>query len=111
MPGCQNMARKGREYTGYSSTTVSGRVCQRWEDSEPHHHRFTSLADNYCRLHSFLLYPLARNPDGEPGGLWCYTTDPGVRWEYCQVPPCQRTGRRGPPRMCGQVTSASGRRI
>ena len=28
---------------------------------------------NYCR-----------NPDNEPEGAWCYTTDPDVRWEYCQ---------------------------
>ena len=29
-----------------------------------------------------------RNPDGEPGGPWCYTTDPQVRWAYCGVPKC-----------------------
>ena len=27
---------------------------------------------NYCR-----------NPDNEPKGIWCYTTDAGSRWEYC----------------------------
>ena len=30
---------------------------------------------NYCR-----------NPDSEDGGVWCYTTDPDVKWEYCDVP-------------------------
>ena len=30
---------------------------------------------NYCR-----------NPDSEDGGVWCYTTDPKVKWEYCDVP-------------------------
>ena len=34
-------------------------------------------AANYCR-----------NPDGEPK-LWCYTTDPGTRWQYCNVPLCE----------------------
>ena len=29
-----------------------------------------------------------RNPDNEPGGPWCYTTDPDKRWEYCGVPTC-----------------------
>ncbi|CAK9096204.1 Hypothetical protein SCF082_LOCUS45180, partial [Durusdinium trenchii] len=24
-----------------------------------------------------------RNPDGAPGGAWCFTEDPFVRWEYC----------------------------
>ena len=35
------------------------------------------LQDNYCR-----------NPDDEPGGPWCYTTDPAKRWEYCDVMNC-----------------------
>ena len=31
-----------------------------------------------------------RNPDAEPGGPWCYTTDRNVRWEYCDIPRCKR---------------------
>ena len=27
------------------------------------------------------------NPDGEEGA-WCYTTDPNVRWELCDIPDC-----------------------
>ncbi|CAC5426857.1 PLG [Mytilus coruscus] len=29
-----------------------------------------------------------RNPDNEPLGPWCYTTDPTKRWEYCNVSSC-----------------------
>ena len=29
--------------------------------------------NNYCR-----------NPDNEPGGVWCYTKDRRKRWEYCR---------------------------
>lgn len=35
---------------------------------------------NYCR-----------NPDGDEGP-WCYTTDPSVRWEYCNLKRCPATG-------------------
>ncbi len=29
-----------------------------------------------------------RNPDNEPDGVWCYTTDPIQRWDSCDVPFC-----------------------
>ena len=29
-----------------------------------------------------------RNPDFLATGTWCYTTDPGSRWEECEVPSC-----------------------
>merc|ERR1719167_9602 len=53
------------------NSTVSGRVCQFWSSTSPHAHTYTHLGGNYCR-----------NPDGfkQP---WCYTTDPGKRWELC----------------------------
>ncbi len=35
-----------------------------------------SAAENYCR-----------NPDGD-NTHWCYTTNPSVRWGYCDVPWC-----------------------
>merc|ERR1719213_985813 len=36
------------------------------------------LEHNYCR-----------NPDVESKGVWCYTTDSDVRWEFCsQIPDC-----------------------
>ena len=32
---------------------------------------------NYCR-----------NPDFDLKGPWCYTTDPSIRWERCEVEIC-----------------------
>ncbi|TNN55776.1 Hepatocyte growth factor [Liparis tanakae] len=35
------------------------------------------LRENFCR-----------NPNNDPGGPWCYTTDPNVRAEECGIPRC-----------------------
>ncbi|CAH1786987.1 unnamed protein product, partial [Owenia fusiformis] len=77
----------GSKYVGTIHSTVKGVPCQRWDSQSPHQHdridasKFpdATLGDaaNYCR-----------NPDGEPGGLWCYTSDPGQRWDYCDIPHC-----------------------
>jgi len=73
---------KGATYDGCATTTVSGRTCQHWGSSSPHHHGNTHLwkEGNHCR-----------NPDGEPRP-WCYTTDPDVRWEFCEELRCGAGG-------------------
>ena len=66
----------GTAYSGQANTTVSGRVCQNWSVDTPHDSYHPDVGEhNYCR-----------SPDGD--GLWCYTTDPRVGWEYCHVPDC-----------------------
>lgn len=37
-----------------------------------------ALEENYCR-----------NPDNDENGPWCYTTDPGTRFDYCNIPECE----------------------
>ena len=71
---CQTLSLKkpGSDYTGKVSKTATGLTCQMWNQQSPHKHKMPALPHNYCR-----------NPDGEPGGVWCYTTDPNKRWEYC----------------------------
>jgi len=78
----------GKNYTGGQRTTKSGRTCQHWCSTSPHYHRQESpdLEDNFCR-----------NPDNEPGGPWCYTTDPAKRWEYCGVPTCPKPDKPEKP--------------
>ena len=81
----------GQFYVGHVSVTVSGRTCQAWSSQSPHahannqDHQFpdgsAAAAVNYCR-----------NPDNIVG-LWCYTTDPAVRWEACDVPACGWSAR------------------
>jgi hypothetical protein len=58
--------------------TPSGRTCQAWDQQSPHEHKRT--AANYPT--AGLVGNFCRNPDGEKN-IWCYTTDPEKRWEYC----------------------------
>ena len=88
------------EYAGTVNTTVTGKACQRWSFDTPHvpnsdfvtDDNFSdgsiAAAENYCR-----------NPQPDwVYGPWCYTTDPDVRWESCNVPMCDvgkfRPGRK-----------------
>jgi len=74
-----------KEYRGTKATTTGGKTCQKWTSQSPQKHGATpdkypksGLGDhNYCR-----------NPDGEPGGAWCYTIDPAKRWDYCGIAKC-----------------------
>ena len=76
----------GKEYDGTLSRTNSGKTCQAWTAKTPHNHNrdmmafpdgSAAAAENYCR-----------NPDDEPNGPWCYTTDPNTRWQYCNISMC-----------------------
>ena len=78
---CQEGNPLGASYSGRMNVTTSGRTCQVWAASEPHEHKDTDVGEhNYCR-----------NPDGDLGGVWCYTTDPDKKWEHCSVPLCSPT--------------------
>ena len=81
--GCEDKLQN--DYRGTVNTTVNGRMCQRWYSQSPHTHSRTS--ENYPS--SVLTNNYYRNPDGEPGGAWCYTTDEDERRKYCFVPRCK----------------------
>uniref|UniRef100_A0A663MQJ1 Plasminogen n=1 Tax=Athene cunicularia TaxID=194338 RepID=A0A663MQJ1_ATHCN len=73
----------GVTYRGTASFTLTGKKCQAWSSMSPHRHNKTAdqfpnadLKQNYCR-----------NPDAD-SRPWCYTTDPSVRWEYCNLKKC-----------------------
>ncbi|KAI8500095.1 hypothetical protein Bbelb_224120 [Branchiostoma belcheri] len=96
----------GSTYRGTLARTESGRTCQRWDAQWPHYHGFGSPLEhpelqaqtrdrssgsyvpyNLCRPPSLFRENYCRNPDGE-ATVWCYTTDPYVRWEHCDLPDC-----------------------
>ncbi|KAJ3612450.1 hypothetical protein NHX12_020725, partial [Muraenolepis orangiensis] len=77
----------GEDYRGRVDQTESGRECQRWDSPRPHRHslqgrkyRDKDLKDNYCR-----------NPDNRLRP-WCFTMDPRVPWEYCNISVCDSLG-------------------
>ncbi|XP_078594503.1 uncharacterized protein LOC144872317 [Branchiostoma floridae x Branchiostoma japonicum] len=77
----------GETYRGNVSYTQSHIPCQRWDSQSPHQHDRTpgnysqdGLVRNYCR-----------NPGLTGARPWCLTSDPSVRWDYCNVPRCDGT--------------------
>ncbi|CAG0892811.1 unnamed protein product [Cyprideis torosa] len=75
---------RGRYYQGRQNVSQSGLPCQPWDQQTPHRHQrpppvFPELdkAENHCR-----------NAGAEELKPWCYTTDPEVRWETCDIPYC-----------------------
>jgi hypothetical protein len=90
---CQNESTRGADYSGSGTRTDTGRTCQQWSLTKPHNpYGLTRLGDhNFCR-----------NPDGEPR-VWCFTTDPNMRWEYCDVPFCKET----PNTITGPTTATT----
>ncbi|XP_004674018.1 PREDICTED: plasminogen [Condylura cristata] len=75
----------GKNYRGTISKTKGGVTCQKWSSSSPHKPNYTpeefpqeGLEENYCR-----------NPDNDPKGPWCYTTDPNLRYDFCNIPQCE----------------------
>ncbi|XP_068735923.1 uncharacterized protein [Montipora capricornis] len=80
----------GVGYRGNVNLTQSGRTCQRWTAQCPHRHwRIPEDVDTSQNDSN----NMCRNPDGSaPDGPWCYTTDPNMRWEYCNISQC-------PPRV------------
>ena len=78
-------------YRGTLNKTVGGRTCQRWDSHEPHIHEETKemwpykgLSENYCRNPLETIKILRSS-----WYAWCYTTDPQVPKEECQIEtPC-----------------------
>jgi hypothetical protein len=78
--GCQKKSSKGVDYLGEAEVTVGGRLCKMWGDLNQG--KLGAKADTEAGHNS------CRNPSSSGGGVWCYTVDPKVRWEYCAVPFC-----------------------
>ena len=69
-------------YRGCQTKTRSGKTCQKWSSQVPHSHTRTPENPTFAGK-GLGDHNNCRNPDNEPNGIWCYTTDKSKRWEYC----------------------------
>jgi len=82
----QNILDKNKNYRGSVNKTITGNTCQAW-NSDKIHNRSDRVKNAYNnRMDGIGDHNYCRNPDdGET--IWCYTTDPDTRWEYCDINP------------------------
>ncbi|KPP79696.1 hypothetical protein Z043_100707 [Scleropages formosus] len=73
----------GMEYRGNVSVTASKIACQFWKSNFPH-----KITEFNVSLDSSLTENHCRNPDQSPKGPWCYTRNPVIRREHCNIPKC-----------------------
>ena len=83
----ESLSGDGADYRGCQSTTRSGFMCQAWGLLTPHQHSHTPEANPGYGMADTPGYGMAsnnycRNPNGEEQ-IWCYTTSPKQRWDYC----------------------------
>jgi len=80
----------GITYRGLVTSTSSGRTCQNWLDQHPHKIDIEPSAENGLGNHNFCRNP---EPEGSIKKPWCYTMDPTVDKEECEIPECDMMSR------------------
>merc|ERR1719352_2205966 len=76
---------KGAAYQGLKDISTSGRECMNWVKQGKE--KGEGIGNhNYCR-----------NPGGKKDKPWCYTVDPAVEWEFCEVPKCAKEAETPKP--------------
>ncbi|XP_029663491.1 uncharacterized protein LOC115235691 [Formica exsecta] len=70
-------------------TTAGGYRCQSWSAQQPIHEISTDITDaNFPEKSMKLVKNYCRNPTRDPRGPWCYTLEPTVIDDECDIPLC-----------------------
>ncbi|XP_053387238.1 plasminogen-like, partial [Mercenaria mercenaria] len=75
-------------FQGQVSRTESGVECQRWDTTAPHDHNFGNQPSKFSDASVSDAANYCRDPTQVESRLWCYTTDPNQRWDWCNVKKC-----------------------
>lgn len=83
------MSGTGNDYIGSLGETRSGRFCQRWASKSPHTIPQKLLnKEMFPELSLSNVSNFCRNPSHDSAGLWCFTDDPFLDTDICNVPDC-----------------------
>ena len=79
--------------------TRTGKDCQIWSSDYPHGHDYNWVGNhNYCRnpvdKWGGRIHPVSKAAER----AWCYTTDMGTKWEYCDIRDCTDCDQGEEPR-------------
>merc|ERR1719209_1983063 len=82
---CYPKGTRGEDYRGHANVTVTGSYCKPWKTSGK------SYSPENCCQHADLVENYCRNPS-KSERPWCYSTNKGRDWEYCDIPECGSGG-------------------
>ncbi|XP_030744959.1 uncharacterized protein LOC115874050 isoform X2 [Sitophilus oryzae] len=104
------MAGTGNDFIGQVSTTRANRTCDSWDPTTKSVHlnyMYNFNGSLFAEMNPLDAKNYCRNPNRDISGSWCYTTDPEIVQDVCDIKDCDR------PEECIIVVSdiSKGRKI